>query len=243
MSELADIPPPRFERDALLTCLRLNGNPAAAVRTGLPAIPPPVWQQGADALSNLFGLDRPNHCFAAAPHPWARFHEPQITGGFAHFINTRAPRQRLARAVAFVKAAAACAGKDVAAIDAFGPIAAYCVAEENRTDILIELRRGEDRLGAVLEAKFGHRLTQGQLPKALKHARDIRALSMDQSVLLVVAPDVTVLDGRVLRQNHRYGWRATSWWALLDQLERFTAPADDCCDYRRFRRTVWHRAS
>lgn len=229
-----------FDATALLAWLDIVGDPTPMIRRGLPMIDPPAWD--ADALAALFGFDNANHCFHVAPHQWARFHEPQITVGFAHFLNSGTTAMRLSRVVAFAKAAALCAGRDPAAIDAFCATSARCVAEENRTDILVELRHGGQRIGVSVEAKFGHRLTAGQLPKALKHARDVCGWAMDHAILLVVAPDPDVLQASVLRQNRRFGWHVASWWSLLTQLERVMAPDFDCHDYRRFRRTVWHRA-
>ena len=237
-----DIRAPDFDGTALERWLDIVGDPTPTIRQGLPMIPPPSWRDSAAGLTTLFALDRPQHCFHAAPHLWARFHEPQITGGFAHFLSSGTHRQQVARVVAFAAAAAVCAGRDAEAILAFDATSARCVAEENRTDILIELRRGAMRIGAVVEAKFGHRLTKGQLPKARKHAGDVCGFDLNRSMLLVVTPDVATLDRNILNANRKYGWRAASWWVLLEQIERFTAQAHDCDGYRRFRRTVWHRA-
>jgi hypothetical protein len=227
---------PRYDA-AALTAWFARVDPTPLIRRGLPMIPAPAWDRG--ALSTLFGLDNANHCFHVAPHTWAKFHEPQITGGFVHFLNAGDHKQRLARAIAFVKAAATCAGKCPVDIDKFSATSARCVSEENRTDILVELHRGEQRIGASVEAKFGHALTTGQLRKALLHARK-SGWAMDRSVLLVVAPRPPGTGG-LLGKNK--SWRGTSWLALMDELER--SMRDMGCDddeFRRFRRTVWHRA-
>lgn len=212
-------------------------DPTPLIRRGLPMISAPAWDP--EGLVALFGLDNPNHCFRVAPHRWATFHEPQITRGFAHFLDIGSRRQRLARAIAFVKAAAVCAGEDPSDVDRFAATSVRCVAEENRTDILIELRHGDQRIGASVEAKFGHRLTRGQLPKALSYAQDERRWTMERSVLIVVAPSDPSTT-RMLRRNSR--WRGTSWWSLLRSIEDLTDAETDDEDYRRFRRTVWHRA-
>lgn len=229
---------PRYDV-AALTAWFARVDPAPLIRSGMPMIPAPTWDRG--ALSALFGLDNPNHCFHVAPHRWATFHEPQITGGFAHFLNSGDHRQRLARAVAFVKATATCAGADPKFIDDFDATFARCVAEENRTDLLVELRRGEQRIGAAVEAKFGHLLTTGQLPKAEQTITDLGAKPED-FIRLIVAPDPLHVDKFILRDEGE-NWTTMSWSGLLGSLERHIAPGTaDCADYRRFRRTVWHRA-
>lgn len=173
---------PRFDAASLEDWFA-RVDPTPLIRRGLPMIPPSAWSR--EALSTLFGLDNPNHCFRVAPHSWTTFHERQITTGFVHFLNHGGRHQRLARAKAFAKAAAACAGKDMA-VDA--ATAVRCLAEENCTDILVELVVDGELVGASIEAKLGHALTKGQLPKARRTIRD-RGGDPEQFSLLVVAPD------------------------------------------------------
>lgn len=235
----AQFPAPDFDDNALKAYVQVVGDPTPLIRSGLPMIGSPAWSLGLWGITSLFSLANPTHCFRVLPHAWARFHEPQVTAGFAYFLNSGPARCRVARALAFVKAAARCAGRNVSSIDAFDVQTARCVAEENRTDILVELRSGSRRVGAAIEAKFGHKLTRGQLPKALRHVRDCDWIVQD-SVLLVVSPDAASLNPAIMRQNRN--WHAASWWSLLSNLEQLTDPDHDCDDYRRFRRTVWRRA-
>lgn len=231
---------PPFATGALMGYLAIVGGPAGSIHRGMPAIPPPAWSEGAAAASRLFRLDE-DHCFHTPPHVWSNFHEPQITRGFAHFLGMGPPSLRRGRALAFMRAAALCAGRTFGETDLDGATF-RCIAEENRTDVLLECRTNGGRFGVSLEAKFGHRLTRGQLPRAMAHARDGCGWNLDRSVFLVVAPDADALNGPVMHANRRNGWVPTSWWNLLDLLEREMRPAFDCMDYRRFRRTVWHRA-
>lgn len=233
-----DIPAPSFDAAALDAYLDIVGDPTPIIRRGLAAITPAVWRDGIDGIIGVFGIDHDHHCFHVGPHDWATFHEPQITAGFVHFLNSGDHSRRLARSIAFVQAASRCAGNLLNLTDIRS---ARCVAEENRTDILVELQGGQQLIGASIEAKFGHKLTRGQLPKSYRHVCT-RSWDLTNSVLLVVAPDPATLNAAVMRQNRKAGWRATSWWALLGHLERLTDPAHDCSDYRRFRRTVWARA-
>lgn len=238
------VAPPRYD-DAALQSWFDRVDPGPAIRAGLsrsdlPPIPPPEWNR--EALTRLFGLDRASHSFHAAPHVWAGFHEPQIARGFAHFLNEGCLAQRLARATALVKAALFCAGKDSTSVDEVGLIAAYAAAEENRTDLLVELRGAGHKIGALIEAKFNHRLTRRQLPKAMKYVRDKREWILDDSALLVVAPGRANPGDAILRNYRNAEWRATDWASLILAIESFTDAQWDSTDYRRFRRTVWHRA-
>lgn len=240
----AHVAPPRYDAAALLGWFdRVDPGPAIRAglsRSDLPPIPPPAWNR--EALTRLFGLDRASHCFHTAPHVWAGFHEPQITRGFAHFLNEGCSAQRLARAIALVKAALSCAGKDPTSVDEVGSVAAYTAAEENRTDLLVELRGAGQKIGASIEAKFNHRLTRRQLPKAKRYALDVRGWNDKKSAFLVVAPGRASPGDAILRNYRNAEWRATDWASLILAIETFTDAQWDGEDYRRFRRTVWHRA-
>lgn len=235
----ARIDPPAFEGTSLLGFFA-RIDPSPQIRRGLLMIPTPEWRR--EPISDLFGLEDPGHCFHVGPYNWARFHEPQITRGFQHFLGSGTREQRTRRMYAFVKAAELCAGRDLAIAPA-AITSASCTAEENRTDLLIELACGSRRFGVSLEAKFGHALTKGQLPKAKKYAMHERQWAEDDTILLVVAPHVAELSKSIMRVNRCVGWNATSWNTLLLHLEAWTQFEDDCPDYRRFRRTVWSRAN
>lgn len=228
---LATAPAPRFDAAALAAWLDLVGNPDATIRLKGDSFPTRDW--AADGLCDLFDLDAAHHCFHSSPHTWARFHEPQMTRGLAHFLSAGDPARRRARCVAFVKAAALCAGVKAGPFEHVST--ATAVAEENRTDLLVTLRNGGRPFGASIEAKFGHALTPGQLQKAREHVDGLE-WDPDASVLLVVAPEARKLPARLKR------WRSTCWWSLLSQFERQLASAHDCEEFRRFRRTIWHRA-
>lgn len=241
-SDALRISPRNFDAELLEDYLDLIGDPVALIKRGIPMITPQAWAAGRHGIEQFFSLDRPSHCFSVSPHAWARFHEAQITAGFAHFLNEGAHNVRRSRAVALFQAAALSSNQELEGIDGFDDLSVRCVAEENRTDLLIELRSGSKLIGASIEAKFGHQLTKGQLPKAYSHARDVCRWAMEGSIFIVVAPDTNALNSAILRQNKRFGWRAASWWTLLSHLEQQTDPSHDCLDYRRFRRTVWQRA-
>lgn len=213
-----------------------------AICRGLPHVRPYPWPSGFASLGALFGLDAETHCFGETPHGWIDPLEPQITKGFVHFLSSGSPDRRRARCLSFVKAALACSPCSQSIKEAWRPVSACAEAEENRIDILVELTDGQSRFGAAIEAKFGHHLTPGQLEAADRHVLDLDGRSWDpsRSAFLVIAPLLSQIDVELLKPNPR--WRPLSWWAFLTKLEQEIDGAQDCVDYRRFRRSVWYKA-
>ena len=213
-----------------------------AIRSGIPNVVIGDTQNAVSSLNALFDLQKPTHCFSARPHSWAHLLEPQITRGFVHFLNQGDERRRSARCMSFVKAALGLSAFGRKVAEGWWPTSVCAEAEENRIDVLVELTDGHKRFGAAIEAKFGHKLTKGQLEKAEEHATNPRSRAWDpaRSAFLVIAPLTTRIDRRLL--DKRPNWRAISWWAFLNRLEREIDDSQDCGDYRRFRRTVWHRS-
>lgn len=237
---LGERAPPSFDAGPLLALHRAFAGHREAVRDGLRAIPLPPWQTTQAALEAAMGLASPTSSLGCVPHTWASFHEPQFTRGFIHFLMEGAPSQREARCRAFVHAALRCAGKSSQSA-MIGPITAVSAEpEENRIDMLVELEDAGGRFGAAIEAKFWHRLTKGQLPKAKRHVELSRRWDLHRSAFVVIAPVTEQLDQRMLRANQ--DWRATSWWAFLQCFERELEERHDCDDFRRFRRTIWYHA-
>lgn len=214
----------------------------AAIRSGIPAVRPRPWHEDRSGLETIFGLTAATHCFDEPPHGWAHLLEPQITRGFVHFLNEGDGQRRSARCLSFVRAALACSPRSRPIPQGWQPTGAVAEAEENRIDILVELTDGHRRFGAAIEAKFGHKLTSGQLEKAEDHVTDRKGRHWDaaRSAFLVIAPLTQRIDRKLLAR--RPNWYAASWWAFLNRLEREIGQSDDCRDYRRFRRTVWYRS-
>lgn len=245
-AQLARHPVQPFDMAALLRASRLFGGNERIISSPLNNLPPPSWQDGLGALRATFGLEREGHCFTTAPHDWAWFHEPQITGGFVHFLTEGPTARCTARAQAFVRAAFRCAGL---ATDSFeGRTVSHVVAEaelmvaaRKRIDILVELTFDDGScVGVVIEAKFGSDLSVGQLPSYRDHALAKDGWKNAQIVFLVVAPFAGQLDQKILSNNP--DWSPQNWWTFLQCIEDALPPQQDCDDYRRFRRTVWDRA-
>ena len=237
---------PAFDRPALLNANRLFGGNEWIMSTPLNDRPPPAWRDGLNALRATFGLEREGHCFKIEPHLWAWFHEPQMTGGFVHFLTEGRNADCAARAAAFVRAAFHSAGRSPDFLA--GRTVSHVVAEaellvdaNRRIDILVDLTFDDGTCaGVVIEAKFGADLSVGQLGSYRAHAMSRPGWCAERAAFLVVAPMTGGLNRAVLDRNP--DWASQSWWNFLHHMEQELSPNHDCSDYRRFRRTVWNRA-
>jgi hypothetical protein len=243
LEALAARPLAAYDPAPLLRAHSLFGDNRRLIASPLNHRSTQPWGEGLAAMRRAFGLNREGHCLATAPHGWARFHEPQITGGFVHFLTEGTRAQQHARAAAFVRAAFLVADRAADFLDARRILDVTAAAEHpveagKRIDILIELELDDESIaGLVIEAKLGADLSQAQLPSYRKHALGRKGWRMDQTAFLVVAPQPARLNRSVLHRNPE--WSAQSWWSFLTQLEQSLLPEHDCHDYRRFRRTVW----
>ena len=233
---LIDWPGRAFDARDLELVGRSAREAEAASKKGLQALPLRPWPWHADGLATHFGTAGVASCLAVSPHTWASFHEPQITGGFAHFLMEGSLKRQQQRCLAFVRTAMICQGLQPPPADLQG-FTAEAVAEEARVDLLIQLDGPSGRFGAAIEAKFGHDLTD-QLEGAEGHVLNVRKWHKSRSALLVVARDPVPLEHR----NFVDSWHSASWWTFLRQLDAEMPAGADCTDYARFRRTVWLQA-
>ena len=197
----------------------------------------PDWSSGIQALESVFALKRREHLFRAAPSvTWATFTEPQLTKGFARFLNDPDPTARIEKVRALLMAlGAADLGEEMTEV----MVTAEAPTSGNkRIDLLIKWRdSSERRYAAAIEAKLGHHVTSGQLPAYRNH---LRKIANDRRLLVVVAPRLTKRTDRSLRRNR--DWRWTTWRDLLIAYERALPVDYDDGEYLRFRRTLWDQA-
>lgn len=246
LEALAARPLPAYDPAPLLRAHRLFGDNRRIIASPLNDRPVQSWDEGLAALRRAFGLEREGHCLTTEPHRWAWFHEPQITGGFVHFLTEGSRARRFGRAEAFVRAAFHLAGRCGEFLDAQRIVDATAAAEHpveegGRIDILVELELEDGSMaGVVIEAKLGADLSPTQLKNYHVYARGRDGWHEDRWALLIVAPQPAWLSRDVLERNSE--WAAESWWRFLHRLEHCLSPEHDCDDYRRFRRTVWEGA-
>ncbi|MDD9982318.1 MAG: PD-(D/E)XK nuclease family protein [Gammaproteobacteria bacterium] len=193
------------------------------------------WSAGFSALESAFALKREPHLFRAEPSAvWVTsFTEPQLTKGFAHFLNAVEPATRITRVRALLKGlGAAELGNDMSEVKV---TAEAQTSRNKRIDLLIEWNDSSNKqYAAAIEAKLGHHVTSGQLPAYRTH---LRKFAEERRLLAVVSPRPSRATTRALQRNR--DWRWIAWRDLLVAHER--ALPVDCDDegYLRFRRTLW----
>ena len=220
----------------------------------LPFEPAPSWNHARPALDRVFGIGLAHHFLHAAPLEWlldARLTEPQITKGFAHLLNSGDRTIQTGRIRALLRALGSDPGDADSSLREAGVTPEASTAEGKRIDLLIEWRDASCRKrGAVIEAKFGHEVTGGQLPGYRAHLeciekdyrREVRRNERERPLIFIVSP---LRDGKVTRaldEPSEKDWRWISWRSLLLAYDRNLDPDHDDDAFRQFRRTLWDRA-
>lgn len=197
---------------------------------------PPDWASAHGGLRQTFHLDRPGHFLRAEPIAWCNFTEPQITKGFAHFLNDGPSENRIGRTAALLAAL----GRDVSGGIMDPIVIAEAPARKKfRLDIFVKWKEPDGQARALaIEAKFGHHLTPGQLHRYKAEVKE----HVDPEALLgslyVISRAVSRnRDRKSLRRNK--DWRWISWKRFLLRYEQNLAPRMDDDAFRIFRRTVW----
>lgn len=218
--------------------------------------PSPSWDCTRLALDGVFGIDRRHHFLHAAPLEWlqeVRLTEPQITKGFAYFLNAGDRKTRTGRIRALLRALGSRPGNEDKSLRE-ASVTPEAPANERRIDLLIEWTDASGRArGAIIEAKLGHHVTPGQLPgyrtRLLKqierdYRREVPRDEREPPLLFIVSPlrDDRVV--RALRRQRSKDWRWMSWRSLLlayDRALRQDHYDHDDDAFRQFRRTLWDR--
>ena len=156
------------------------------------------WTVGFSALESAFALKREPHLFRAESSvPWTTFTEPQLTKGFAYYLNAAEPGTRIARVRALLKGlGAAELGNDMSEV----MVTAEALTSRNkRIDLLIEWNDASKmRYAAAIEAKLGHDVTSGQLPAYRTH---LQKIAKERRLLAVVSPRPSRSSTRALQRN------------------------------------------
>lgn len=194
------------------------------------------WSEGLQAVNSIFALERRPHLFRVAPSvSWATFTEPQLTRGFAYFLNAFKRDTRIARVCALLKAlGAAELSKDMSEVTV---TAEARTSANKRIDLLIKWQDSSGQYyAAAIEAKLGHHVTSGQLPAYRNH---LRRVAKERRLLVVVSPRLTSRTERSLQRNRDWYW--TAWHDLLVAYERALAGEYDENEYVQYRRTLWNQ--
>jgi PD-(D/E)XK nuclease superfamily len=200
-----------------------------------------TWSELSHALAGYFGYHtNKNHCFNVEPERAYTLLERQVTSGLAHHLQCPKLEHRKARVEAFLKTVFHFQPTSESAEDLCANTA---LAEDGRIDLLVKAKTKHGKIiGALIEAKFGHKLTRDQLPGYRKHAKRKHELDEAGCARLVLATQRTGSDEVILRKNKDWLW--VSWDDFMRSFER-NLGYRDCDDeaFRRFRRTIWHRAA
>ena len=180
-----------------------------------------------------------------------RLTEPQVTKGFAHFLDAGGQTTRTGRIRALLRAL----GSDPGDPDS-GLLEARVTPEasanrKRRIDLLIEWTDASSRKrGAVIEAKFGHRV----VPRTLSAYRtrlkcierdyrsEVPPNEQERPLLYLVSPLQDAGITCALSRQRSQDWRWLSWRSLLLAYDRNLDPDHDDDAFRQFRRIVWDRA-
>ena len=236
-----------------LAGLRSNALTRVIADGSLRFEPSPNWDCTRPALDRVFGIDLRHHFLHAAPLEWlqeVRLTEPQITKGFAYSLNAGDRKTRTGRIQALLRVLGSRPGnEDKSLRDA--SVTPEAPANERRIDLLIEWTDASGRRrGAIIEAKFGHHVTPGQLPGyrtrlgrlERDYRREVPSNEQERPLLFIVSPLRDDRVARALSRQRSKDWRWISWRSLLLAYDRALHPDHDDDAFRQFRRTLWHRA-
>ena len=235
---------------SLLATLLSNALTRVIADRKLPFEPAPSWNHARPALDRVFGIGLAHHFLHAAPLEWLRPTEPQITKGFAHFLNADGRTTRTGRIRALLRALGSESGNADCGLRK-ASVRPEAPTNRKRIDLLIEWTDALHRKrGAVIEAKFDHRVTPGQLPDYRTRLKQIERVyrspdspdEPERPLLFLVSPLHDAGVTRALRQQRSQDWRWMSWRSLLLAYDRSLNPDHDDDAFRQFRRTLWDRA-
>jgi hypothetical protein len=185
------------------------------------------------AVTSVFGADSKYHAFAAPRLLWnVTLTEPMATRTLAGFLATGPIHIRAARIRAFLLSLG------LSEDDLIGDLGrSRATAEEGRIDLKIvwpDDENGSQRV-VIVEAKFGHKITKGQLSKYLKATRRLHG-NPDHCILLT-------LDDAALRDLHWTQidlWKNVFWRDLWLRFERLR-PIEENPGLQIFMGALWNR--
>lgn len=201
--------------------------------------PKPSLPEGRSSIMDQFGLHDENHFLHARPFEWANFHESQITKGFEYFLNEDNKEGHRRRISAFLQTFG------IADFDEKQNCQIETEAhagERRRIDLQILWERPEHNKNAlIIEAKFGHEITAGQLDSYEDHMLEELQICQQNLHLFVLSPGSIQKHSDAVAATDN--WKEITWFRFLISYEKFLPHSADSEEFRRFRRTVWRRSS
>ena len=211
------------------------------------AVKLPQWAVDRASIEEYLGYDGDSHCLGTRSHEWLHPLERQATEGLAHFLKTQSDSLNRSRALALLHSLDRPASRPWpdrirhVAVTAERQTEADEGAKRGRIDLLIVAEADDGaRVGAVIEAKFEHKLGGNPLAAYEAEAKTHGLEARNASYLIVgVRKDASV---RAVIDEGGI-WRFQSWRRLLRNLERNMSLDIDDDDYRRFRSTLFKRCN
>ncbi len=215
----------------------------------LAAMPVHPWSELKQKVKRFYGdIESPRHAFSVEPLDWGRrLLERQVTETLCNYLDPKTDSHAATRCAVFLQTLFDLSGAspiDTAKADRTG---LRIVAEHRitwrkklrRIDLLIEMMQEGRRQATVVEFKFEHHATEGQLNDIEKWTNK----KYDEWSLFFIAPDISAQKN--IQDQYR-NWKVLSWHTLLRRLEMNMQTASAKVDneqYRFFRRNMFRRAT
>lgn len=200
------------------------------------------------AESSLGNLNSAQHLLRYDAIDWGfSFTEPQVTKGLTHFLNQSTLAcwyfmLALTNNGNVEKSSYLMNDSDKNSFLATAEVLTEVQIEnKKRIDIIIKWQSANKKpCLVILECKFGHHITHGQLPSYKKYAKNEVG---DNYFLFIIAQKNDEKSKRILKNHHNKEWHKVPWNRLLTRWERLLTSDDtiDVHDFSRFRRTIWNK--
>lgn len=201
------------------------------------------WQQAAQlrasmlptVLHAVFATDRPDHAFQQEPLRWGfGLTEPMATKTLAKLLSAGYGEMRARRIRAFLQAIGLPEG--CASLQALERCRVF--AEHDRIDLKLVWKddAGQDVV-VIIEAKFGHKITKGQLSDYWAAVNRTHKRPPLASILLTLDDSVR----EALKNKQRTNWKQVDWRAFCLRFERLR-PVEHNAALQMFLITLWHRS-
>jgi hypothetical protein len=195
----------------------------------------PVPDFRPETINKVFGNNgHEGHAFNAAPLNWGFvLTEPQVTRGLAHFLNAANTARRRR---AFLTALGVEGPADDSRLAGGTVETEVATGNGGRIDLLMRWSDAQGTHGIVIEAKFGHNISQGQLPKYRNHI----VYKIKNTSFFVIGLQRKKKDDKQFRRNK--SWEYMTWRAVMHRFEvalSRESGGDSDPEFARFRRSVW----
>lgn len=246
---LSQVPRKTWDSGAVSWYFDLLTDRVTSALPSLAAMPVHHWAELKQEVKCFYGdIESPGHAFSVEPLDWGgRLLERQVTEILCNYLDPKTDTHAAARCAVFLQTLFDLSGApsiDTTKVDRTGLrlFAEYHIdwrKKSRRIDLLIEMVHDGNIHAAVVEFKFEHHATKGQLDNIEKWTNK----NYDECSLFFVVPDISA--HKNIQDQYR-DWKVLSWHTLLRRLELNMQAASAKIDdeqYRIFRRNMFRRAT